>query len=318
MMKFLLPFILGITFMTNTKAIEYKHPEFTLQVTITGVGADIRLNDISIEFEKFNGNSTTTYDVNQYVIAGENKLKIITFPFLGETPEDGQSEKYHSEAEIKVAFYVNEKNEPNRKRLLSQIHFLPSLNKDTDGDLSQLIESIDSVKFNKKSQSLSFPRVTFNQQIIATRNTIKVQKNYPRWAWQDGLSIENTSENLNTLTAFYRKIHSAYQESDRDKLYSIHNDAAKEYSLAYYLLGGVKEGHLFLGTADILNDPNAKLYNFFMDGTKLDIFADGKLARIIDIDQYHPVHFDHKTLDITCKLKFAFYKNKQNKWIMIR
>ena len=82
MMKQSLLVILGLIIMTNVQAIEYKQPEFTLQVTITGVGADIRLNDIPIEFEAFSGHSTMTYDVNPSIIAGVNELKIIAFPFF--------------------------------------------------------------------------------------------------------------------------------------------------------------------------------------------------------------------------------------------
>jgi len=63
--------------MLNVQATEYKQPEFTLELTITGVGADIRLNDISIEFEKYSGHSTMTYDVNELAIAGINEFHVI-------------------------------------------------------------------------------------------------------------------------------------------------------------------------------------------------------------------------------------------------
>ena len=110
--------------MSNVEAIEYKKPEFTLQITITGVGADIRLNDISIEFEKFSGHSTVNYDVNSSIIAGVNELKVITFPFLGDTPADGQSKEYHDEAEVNAVLFVNEMgDDENKKRNIKSTDF---------------------------------------------------------------------------------------------------------------------------------------------------------------------------------------------------
>ncbi|VAW90173.1 hypothetical protein MNBD_GAMMA18-454, partial [hydrothermal vent metagenome] len=37
--------------MLNVQAADFKKPEFTLELAITGVGVDVRLNDISIEYE---------------------------------------------------------------------------------------------------------------------------------------------------------------------------------------------------------------------------------------------------------------------------
>jgi len=61
-----------------------------------------------------------------------------------------------------------------------------------------------------------------------------------------------------------------------------------------------------------------ELDKFTTDETKFDIYANGRMARIIDVAEYHPFIFKHKTMNIISTMKFGFYKNKAGKWIMIR
>ncbi len=304
--------------MLNVQATEYKQPEFTLELTITGVGADIRLNDISIEFEKYSGHSTMTYDVNESVIAGINELKVITFPFMNKVWSEGQTKKYHEEAEVKVTLYVNEQDDSGNKVLLSQIHLRPSLPLDDMASGSVPIEGVGEVLLDDKSKPLSFPVITFNQQITATRKSLPVQDNYPRWAWQDGQIIKDTQENYDSLLAVYREIYNAFKNKDRQKLLKLHASRAEEYAIAYYLKGGVEAGHKFMSTGERADDPDSKLSEFHTETTKLDIYAGGRVARIVDVAPYHPVVFVHKTMNIVYTMKFGFYKNKKGDWVMIR
>jgi len=63
--------------------------------------------------------------------------------------------------------------------------------------------------------------------------------------------------------------------------------------------------------------PDFELDKFTTDETKFDIYANGRMAKIIDVAEYHPFIFKHKTMNIST-MKFGFYKNKAGKWIMIR
>jgi len=304
--------------MLNAQASEYKKPEFTLELTITGVGVDIRLNDISIEYEMFSGHSTMTYEVNPSVIAGVNELKVITFPFLGATPADGQTKDYHEEAEVKAALYVNEQGDSDNKILLSQIHLRPGLALDKMASESLPIEGVGGVVLDNKSKPLSFPVITFDKQITATRKTLPVQANYPRWAWQDGQTIEDNQENYDSLLAAYREIYDAYKNKDRKKLLELHDHAADEFAIAFYLKGGRAAGHALMETGEMLDDTDSALDEFSTEASKFDIYANGRMARIISIAQYHPILFVNKTANIVYTMKFGFYKNKAGKWIMIR
>ena len=304
--------------MLNAQAADYKKPEFTLELTITGVGVDIRLNDISIEFDMFGGHSTMSYDVNQSVIAGVNELQVITYPFFGKTREEGQTKKYHEEAEIKATLYVNEQGDSSNKKILTQIHLHPDLPLEQAASKSAEIDGADDVVLDNKSQPLTYPAITFNQQVVATRKSLPVQSNYPRWAWQDGQIIEDTQENYDSLLAAYREIYDVFENKDRQKLLELHTPRAAEYAIAYYLEGGAEAGHQFMNTGERANNPESKLSDFITRSTKLDVYANGKMARIVNAAQYHPFVFLHKTKNIVYTMKFGFYKNQQGEWIMIR
>ena len=50
---------------------------------------------------------------------------------------------------------------------------------------------------------------------------------------------------------------------------------------------------------------------------KLDIVANGKLARIVNNTGTQPILYIVKKARITIKYKYLFYKNKQNEWVYI-
>ena len=304
--------------MLNAQAADYKKPEFTLVLTITGVGVDIRLNDISIEYEMFSGHSTMTYEVNSSVIAGVNELKVIAFPFFGKTRKEGQTKDYHEEAEVKAALYVHEQGDDDNKTLLSQIYLQPGLSLDKMASESVVIEGLESVVLDNINESLAFPNLIINKQVVATRNTLPVQDNYPRWAWQDGQIIEDTQENYDSLLVAYREIYEAYKNNDRKKLLELHAPRSAEYAIANYLDGGVDAGHELLNTGERLDDVESELSEFRTTNIKLDVYANNRMARVIDGAQYHPFVFLHKTMNIVHTLKFGFYKNKAGEWVMIR
>jgi len=281
------------------------------------VEADIRLNDISIDFETNSGHSTVTYDVNPSIISGVNELKIIIFPFFEKEEPYTQTDEFHLEAEVKAALYVHERGNDKDKELLTQIHLLPRLGLDQIAGKSLDIEGVGSVSIDRKNQPIVYPEKEFKNQITATRKSISVQKNYPRWAWQDGQTIEDTKENFDSLLDSYKLLYEAFRSEDRKKLLALHAPRSKEYAKAYYL-GGIEEGHEFMSTGKVLDHPRAELYEFLLHRSKLDVFANGKMARIVNVANYHPVLFYEEETGLVHTMKFGFYKNQQGEWIMIR
>ncbi|MDH5182216.1 MAG: hypothetical protein OEY07_21350, partial [Gammaproteobacteria bacterium] len=101
-------------------------------------------------------------------------------------------------------------------------------------------------------------------------------------------------------------------------LYTIHAARARENAIAYYLGDNIEAGHKFMSTGQILKDSGARLDSFEYEGTKLDIYANGRMARIVDLEQYHPVLFVDTEKELVHIMKFGFYKDKAGQWVLIR
>ena len=67
-----------------------------------------------------------------------------------------------------------------------------------------------------------------------------------------------------------------------------------------------------------MNDTSLKLHDFWEQNMFLDVYANGKMARIIDADNDQPILFVDEESGTLHLHKFGFYKNKEDKWIMIR
>ena len=137
----------------------------------------------------------------------------------------------------------------------------------------------------------------------------------------DGEIIQNTPENFNSLLEKYKEIWTELNNENIDKIYEIYNSTAKEFATAYYY-DDLQQGHRIINTNDLIGDKDWKLGSFenFIEkfNYKLDIYANGKLAQIIDSKNRSPIVYLSRKAKIVNIKKFGFYKNKNNEWIMIR
>lgn len=101
----------------------------------------------------------------------------------------------------------------------------------------------------------------------------------------------------------------------------IYDAAAIEFSKAYHL-SSKESGLNFMSTGEYIGNPDWQLGDFdkFISQMdyKLDVFANGKMARIVDKENDSPIVYMEKSSRLLSFLKFGFYKNKNGEWIMIR
>ncbi|MDH5650237.1 MAG: hypothetical protein OEZ39_00045 [Gammaproteobacteria bacterium] len=294
----------------------FEKPWYTLELTATGVGIDARLNDIYVDQDAYGGHSTTEFEVGTSIIDGLNEIKIIIYPFFN---GDDQTLDYHKESEVKATLYVREKdNRDGKKYVVGHIHINPNQPLEKIAAGSAVIPGVPEPVVDVTSKPLKFPGRDYNKQIVVTRKTLPVKSPYPRWAWQDGQVIEYTKENFKAILMEYKKIYDAYAQRDMNTLYTIHAARARENAIAYYLGDNIEAGHKFMSTGQILKDSGARLDSFEYEGTKLDIYANGRMARIVDLEQYHPVLFVDTEKELVHIMKFGFYKDKAGQWVLIR
>ena len=297
---FIYTILIGNTIMAETT---YKKPYYGIKLDLAQVGVDIRLNDIPIYYDDTKGQLTVDLPAPSSVINGDNELKIIAFPpFID---DENKMEKFLPGSEVNATLYVQEyDDQDNKKEILTSISI-----KFNDKSKVDIVDTNnDFEKANIKSNTTT--------KAIVTRS-VKINSGFPQWEWESGKLLTNTKENFSTLLQAYKEIYSSFKNKNTDNVFRLYNNRAKEVSIAYHL-NNISDGHTKISTGEDMNDPDLKLHDFWDQNMMLDIYANGKMARIVDQDNDQPILFVDKDSGTLHLHKFGFYKNKNNKWIMIR
>lgn len=155
--------------------------------------------------------------------------------------------------------------------------------------------------------------VNNEKQTIAERRT-NISSPFPRWAWQDGQIIENTSENFNSLFAVYKKVWDTLSSGKMDEIRKLYDPAAQEFASAYHYQDK-KHGHRIMNTGGLVNDSDWGLadINKLINKRKyeIDIYANGRMAQIIELtaSKRSPIVYYNKNVKMLNIQKFGFYKN---------
>ncbi len=317
--------ILGLLTMSDILAVtdstELKHPYYTVQISYAGIGAEFRLNDIPFYFEGFSGQVDIEIPVGDKMVSGINELSIIVFTYIeGDDPIDD----WHEDARVEATLYVREKNaSKDTRKLLTHVKLHPKALPEIAQKESMVIVGQALPTIDYESKPRQFPTITYEKQIVISRKTHVIKTPFPRWEWQDGQTIENTPENYASLLEAYRKEYVIHQNQDLDAYKKSHFKLATTHKIINYY-GDIKDAYNMLsGTEESWNSEEQELFEFIENekskefGLKLDIIANGKLARIVDDSNIQPILYIIKSQRMSIKYKYNFYKNKQGEWIYI-
>jgi len=293
--------------MTNIACAEtnYVEPVFSLEFNINGTGAEVRLNDIPILYHKSSGETTSQKPIPESIVDGVNTLKVRSFPLKKNNRE------YLAGSYIEAIISVREKDAPlNESKPLLQLKLNPA------NDELSLLENTISELGSGEAVVLEYD----GKRIVAERG-VSIKSPFPRWAWQDGQVIEDTPENFDSLLAVYKEIWEALNEGDKARVQALYDPAAQEFAIAYHYQDK-KHGHRIMNTGGLINDDDWGLadINVLIDKMRyrLDVFANGKIVKIIDQDKRTPIVYYSKKVKMLNIQKFGFYKNKAGEWVMIR
>jgi len=285
--------------------MSYTQPTFSLEFNIYGAGTEIRLNDIPIYYHDAEGKVSSQKPIPESIIDGENVLTVKSFTF----EEDGY--KYIEGAYVEVIISVREKNGAlNENQTILQLKLNPAATED------KLLENTLSEYGDSDAVVLSH-----NEKQTVVERRINIKSPFPRWAWQDGQTIDNTPDNFNSLFEVYKEIWNALDSGAMGKIRELYDPAAQEFATAYHYQDK-KHGHRIMNTGGLVNDKDWGLADINkLIGKmkyKIDIYANGKIAQIIDQDKRTPIVYYNKNVKMLNIQKFGFYKNKAGEWIMIR
>ncbi len=317
--------IIGIAMMSDIQAAtdtsEYKKPYYTVQISYAGTGAEFRLNDIPFYLENYSGQVDTEIPVSDKMLKGVNELSIIAIPY---SEGKGSLQNWESkDAWVEASLYVREKDVPDSARqLLTHIKLCPMCKPDLAVAESIVMIEQQSPVVDYESQPRQFPGIIFHKQIVVSRKTHPITPPFPRWEWQDGQLIEDTKENYKSLLESYRNEYVIHQKQDLFALKQSTRKLAEVQMLVNYY-DDIEKAYDTLNLEESWRNKDQDLFEFIENEKskklhlKLDIFANGKLARIVSNTGTQPIMYIVNKARITIKYKFSFYKNKQGEWVYI-
>lgn len=288
-------------------AASYEKPIYYLQFSVARADVEVRLNDIPVLRHTAAGFTESEKPVPESVVNGENILVVRVRPLKGE------SDLFAGQKSVDVRLVVRERNSP-----LDQYETLLHVNLDVVEEQSEVLKN------SEKDAGSNLPELlTFDEQQIAARRSVNINSPYPEWEWENGMIIENNEENYQTLLDEYKKIYQVLKSENIDQIKKLYTSAALEYATAYHYKD-VAEGYRIMNVGSLVGDSEWLLgdINKFLERgfvLRLEVYGNGKLAHLVD---RHGVDggivYLNKNVKMTSFQKFGFYKNIENKWVLIR
>ncbi|MBL1276787.1 MAG: hypothetical protein COB30_011930 [Ectothiorhodospiraceae bacterium] len=300
---------------------EYKKPVYLVKISYAGTGAEFRLNDIPFYLENYSGQVDVEITVSDKMIEGVNELTIIAFPY---SEGEGSLEDWgHKDARVEASLFVREKDAlDDTKELLTHLKLYPARPVEVAAIETIVMTGQDLPQLDYESQPRKFPNVIYHKQIVISRKTYPIKLPFPRWEWQDGQIIEDTEENYKSLLEAYRKEYVIHQNQDLPALKESTKKLAETLMLVKYITDFDK-AYDSLNLEESWKSEEQELFKFIEGETsknlrlKLDVFANGRLARIVNETGAQPILYIVKKARMTIEYNFSFYKNKKGEWIYI-
>jgi len=279
-------------------------PYLGIDIDLHNVGVDIRVNKIPAYFDEEKGQLTVEIGTPELIIDGLNSLSLSVF-----LPYDGDNRvlKFDKGAYATATLFQQDLSVANNDK----VKLVTATLRLSDDEVYAEVE-------NHLTKEKSMPKISLSKDNKAfIEVSTQIRSPFPRWAWQDGKTIEDNKDNYESLLNIYKDIYSAMQNKDLAKLKQLYSLRAKEIAIAYGL-DGEEAGQKKLNTGKDMMKDGLELNDFHTDGVELEILGNGKLARIRDFDNIQPIFFYEPKPGLFHFYKFMFYLNNDNKWVMIR
>lgn len=290
----------------TSSATSYEKPLYYLKFTVAKTGVDVRLNDIPVLSHSSRGTTNSEKPVPESIVDGENDLVVTLSPL-----EDDEG-SFVNNSSAEVSLIVREKG-----AVLSQYETLLHLDIDATAEEQKILSGSGDEKGDT-------PRLlSFNEKEIVAERSVTIDSPYPRWEWQDGVTITDSQENYDSLLEEYKDVYEALESEDISEIKQKYDKAAQEFAAAYHY-DDPDEGHRIMSTGGLAGDDEwalGNLYSLLDKGHKfeLDIYANGKLARLLNQrGKEGAIVYLNREVKMASYQKFGFYKSKDDEWIMIR
>jgi hypothetical protein len=292
-------------------------PVFKLLIDGAACRFEVRLNDVPILQNETGLPYDVEFPVSEWMVDGENVLSAWIRPpaVYSEDYEEIFDEEGYDEEDswLKLALVVKKNGADGRlQKKIATLDWLAGNFKPPmmGHELSSRDGIFDSTRGFERDEeegdvTVSECEVSLDEdrkEVVLSR-VITLPFPHGPWQWLAGEEIPDDDETLASLEAEYRKAWSLLSSGDVGAVENLIAVKASEYAAAYYL-ESEDEIEDAMAVTLLMQADDLSLASFG-EGVELEVFGDGRLARLIDEDLESPIVFVSPD-DVAYYLSFTY------------
>jgi hypothetical protein len=159
-------------------------------------------------------------------------------------------------------------------------------------------------------------RVEATAQRMAVERGATFPAPHATWAWLKGPAVEADKRAAASLLDEVRRLHAALQKKDKRLVQGMTAQRARELAIACHV--DEQAAHEMLGLLRRMDDKERKVSAFRVEGMRMEVFGNGRLARLADEDGDGPISFVVGDGALAEYVKATFCKDERGRWLMVR
>ncbi len=263
---------------------------YQLDMDVGGCRFDVRWNDVPVLRRAEPRTVTVDLPLNPWVVTGENVLSVEVRP-----PADDAA-GYHRTARCEALVFAR----PLRDRTAARVPL--------GGVVFRGRDAAAGTGFESSPGAPDEPPVRVEgARGGGTRGSriLRLDTPFPPWRWRNARSIQASPVVRTELERAYARLWEALARKDVAAVRRILAPKAVELATAYHA-GGEEEGHELLRVLEVMDDADYELQPLAFDGMALDVFGDGRLARIVDPEENGPLRLVHRDEHVGCVIEVTW------------
>lgn len=291
--------------MTSALSTPEVPPYFTLQVGAGFCRCDLRVNDIPLMTDDLSGSRVDVeIPLNPLVFTGENTLTVKLQP-ARTSPQGPDRALDHPLSRCSVELIRKPYGAPGVREVLASIVY----------------EGGDAVAFagsSVETADVSPLRTGGDAKgTLAASRSVRLATPYPEWRWVRAPPVAPSDEVVRDILLELQRFWAALRDKDIPTLRSVMAHNLREVQSAYYL-ADMDDAWRAVGVEALLRNRDAVLKPMPTELT-LEVFADGRLVRMVDARGDSPIAFDERDTGLDAFLQAWFCRAGVGLgWVMIR
>jgi len=154
-------------------------------------------------------------------------------------------------------------------------------------------------------------------QAALGRQALTLQSPFPAWLWSRAEVLTLDDATTADIVGEYRRFWSVLQQKDGAALRALTADNAREMQVAFGL-PSLDDAYAMLSLEDLMRQPSVTLLPLPTEGLRVELLADGRVARLLAADGRSAIRLRDNDLDAEGAVSVLFCKVPTRGWIQIR